>query len=241
MEIDLKNLLSKKELSRKEKVLILLTVGDDAEKTISNLRDLAIANGLRETKNWNLSQILKNLGDLVVRLPNGWQLTSKGRSVLEDLGVGFVSPSKSLQPTLRKYADDISKPKVKAFVEEAISAIEFSLYRSAVVLSWVGAVSVLYETVLSGHLAKFNQEASKRFPKWEPAKTADNLTQMKEYNFLQVIYGISLIEKNTKDELEVCLKLRNTCGHPNSHNLGEHRVTSHVETLILNVFAKFVI
>jgi hypothetical protein len=47
--------------------------------------------------------------------------------------------------------------------------------------------------------------------------------------------------KNTKDELEACLKLRNTCGHPNSHRIGEHRVTSHVETLILNVFSNFVI
>jgi hypothetical protein len=62
---------------------------------------------------------------------------------------------------------------------------------------------------------------------------------MKEYDFLQVLHAISVIGKNTKDELEGCLKLRNTCGHPNSHKIGEHRVTSHVETLVLNVFSKF--
>jgi hypothetical protein len=60
-------------------------------------------------------------------------------------------------------------------------------------------------------------------------------------DFLQILHAISVMGKNTKDELEACLKLRNTCGHPNSHRIGEHRVTSHVETLILNVFSNFVI
>jgi hypothetical protein len=48
-----------------------------------------------------------------------------------------------------------------------------------------------------------------------------------------------LHRRHTKDELEGCLKLRNTCGHPNSHKIGEHRVASHIETLMLNVFSQF--
>jgi hypothetical protein len=241
VDLDLKNLLAKKDLSRKEKVLVLLAAGDEAEKSVSALRELAVVNGLREAKKWNLSQVLKDLGSNVARLPEGWTLTSDGKSILVNLGVGVPTPSKALQPTLRKYASSISDPKIRAFVEEAISAIEFKLFRSAVVLSWVGAVSVLYQTVVSSHLTAFNQEATKRFPKWKPATNEDDLTRMKEYDFLQVIHGIALVGKNTKDELEGCLKLRNTCGHPNSYKLGEHRVTSHVEILILNVFAKHVI
>ena len=45
-----------------------------------------------------------------------------------------------------------------------------------------------------------------------------------------------MIGKNVKDELESCLKLRNACGHPNSLKIGEHRVASHIESLILNVY-----
>jgi hypothetical protein len=241
VDLDLKNLLGKNDLSRKEKVLILIAAGDDTEKSVSVLRELAVVNGLREVKKWNLSQILKDLGSNVARLPEGWILTTDGKSILDNLRVGVATPTKALQPTLRKYASGISDSRIRAFVEEAISAIEYKLLRSAVVLSWVGAVSVLYQTIVSSHLTAFNQEATKRFPKWKPAKNEDDLTRMKEYDFLQVLHGISLIGKNTKDELEGCLKLRNTCGHPNSHKLGEHRVTAYVETLILNVFSKYVI
>jgi hypothetical protein len=62
---------------------------------------------------------------------------------------------------------------------------------------------------------------------------------MKEYDFLQILESISVIGKNVKTELEACLRLRNACGHPNSLRLAEHRVNSHIETLVLNVYARF--
>jgi hypothetical protein len=161
--------------------------------------------------------------------------------MLASLGVGQASPSKVLQPTLRKYATAIGDPQIKEFVAEAVDAIEFKLFRSAVVFSWVGAVSILYEVVLKNHLAAYNAEALRRFPKWKMATSRDDLSRMKEYDFLQIINAISIFGKNTKDELEQCLKLRNLCGHPSSHSIGEHRVTAHVETLILNVFSKYAI
>lgn len=239
MDLDLKNLLTSKELSRKDKALLLVASGDQPVKPLNVLQEVAAANGLREVKKWNLSNILKSLGDLVTRLPRGWALTNKGEARIASLGFGTPTPLKVVQPTLRKYASGISNPKVKEFVDEAIDALESKLFRSTVVLSWVGALAVLYEEVLANHLAAFNAEAAKRFPKWTAAKTADDLASMKEYHFLQILHATSVIGKNTKDELENCLKLRNTCGHPNSHKIGEHRVTSHVETLVLNVFSKF--
>jgi hypothetical protein len=239
VDLDLKNLLANKSFMRKEKALLLVAFGDQAEKPTNFLQQLAAANGLREIKKWNLSAVLRSLGDLVTRLPGGWTLTDKGKDHIATLGVGTTTPSKVLQPTLRKYASSISNPKVKEFVDEAIDALEFKLFRSAVVLSWVGAVAVLYEEVIANHLAAFNAEAVRRFSRWNAATNPDDLSRMKEYDFLQILHAISVIGKNTKEELESCLKLRNTCGHPNSHKLGEHRVTSHVETLLLNVFSKY--
>ncbi len=84
-----------------------------------------------------------------------------------------------------------------------------------------------------------NAEAVRRDAKWRSAKVADDLSRMKEFEFLQLLCAISVIGKNVKDELEVCLKLRNGCGHPNSLVVGEHKASAHVETLIQNVFAKF--
>jgi hypothetical protein len=62
---------------------------------------------------------------------------------------------------------------------------------------------------------------------------------MKEANFLQVLETISVIGRNTKQELEECLKLRNATGHPTSLKYGESKVAAHIEILIMNVFAKF--
>jgi hypothetical protein len=241
MAIDLKNLLSTKSFSRKEKVLIILHSEKESLKSVSTIREIGIQNGLREIKKWNVSQVLTSLSDAVTKFPNGWAITDQGKSFLRDLGVDQSSPSKKIQPLLRRYSGAIKDLNIKSFVDEAIDAIEFKLFRSAVVLSWVGALSVLYEQIYFHHLPVFNAEAIKRFPKWKPAVTKDDLSRMKEFDFLQVLNAISVIDKSTKDELEQCLKLRNGCGHPNALKVGEHRVTAHLETLILNIFAKFTI
>ncbi|MEJ2653513.1 MAG: hypothetical protein P8173_17520, partial [Gammaproteobacteria bacterium] len=135
---------------------------------------------------------------------------------------------------------NLKNPDTRAFVEEAIRCYEAGSLRAAVVLSWVGAVSVLYAHVHKSKLADFNIEAQRRFAKWRLAKTADDLARMNEHDFLAVLDSISVFGKSVKQELEVCLRLRNGCGHPNSLKVGENRVAAHLETLILNVFSRFV-
>lgn len=71
------------------------------------------------------------------------------------------------------------------------------------------------------------------------AKTVDDLARMKEYEFLKVLEAVSVIGGSVKAELEACLKLRNGCRHPNSLQVSESRVASHVEILVLNVFSVF--
>ena len=238
MPFDLPNLLSNDDLTRKEKVLLLLLYKND-EIPVKEITQLAVDNGLREAKKWNVSQTLSTLKGLAVKLPGGWSITEKGKKHLDEIGVIQNTPTQSVKPTLRKYASDISDEHVRQFAEEAITALEVGLLRTAVVLSWAGAVSILYQAVINNHLSDFNDEAIKRFPKWKKATNPDGLSKMKEYDFLQVLNGISVIGKNVKDELEACLKLRNSCGHPNSLKIGEHKVASHIEVLILNVYSKY--
>lgn len=236
----LRELLAQKHLSRKEKVLLCAASENTEPKSTQQIRDLAIANGLREAKKWNISQLLTDSKPEIIRTNAGWELTESGRSKVIALSSNALPSVKRLViSSLRKQLPNISNDDCRAFVSEAISAFEANLFRSSVVLSWVGAIAVLYDTVLVNHLTSFNTEAVKRDSKWRPAKTADDLARMKEHDFLQVICAISIIGKSVKDELEVCLKLRNGCGHPNSLSIGEHRTSAHLETLIQNVFSKF--
>jgi hypothetical protein len=236
----LKDLLSKSEYSKLEKVLICLAVDADSPAQVKNIKELAVSSGLRIAKNWNISQFLGASNGLAVRTDEGWELTSDGRRrVSEIVGPSAASSVPIIASSLRQHLPKITDKKTKAFVEEAIECYEAKHLRAAVVLSWVGAISLLYKNVVDNHLTDFNTEAKRRDTKWKNAKNSDDLARMKEINFLNIIDHLSIIGKNVKQELENCLKLRNSCGHPNTLKIGESRVAAHMEILVLNVFSEF--
>ncbi|MBI1359012.1 MAG: hypothetical protein GC155_01885 [Alphaproteobacteria bacterium] len=175
-----------------------------------------------------------------MRVPDGWEISDAGKLHLRDLGVANVSPAAAQVATdLRQYLQSVNDLQTKSFVEEAIKAHELGLFRSAVVMSWLGAVYVLQAHVVANGLAAFNTEAKRIDAKWKPAKTADDLGRMKESDFLDRLESISMLGKNAKSELKVCLNLRNGCGHPNTLKVGANAVAHHLETLLLNVFQRF--
>ena len=227
-----------REHERKDLVLLLLAAEPLRARSVAELRTIAAAAGIRNARNWNFSSILGSLSGLAIRTQEGWELSESGKVAISKLIGASATPAAA--HSLRSVIASVTNPSAQAFVEEAISCVEGRHYRAAVVLSWVGALAVLYDHVMARHLMAFNTEAKHRDAKWKDAKTPDDLSRMKEYDFLQVIEALSVIGKHVKAELEASLKLRNACGHPNSLIIAEHRVASHVETLVLNVFAQFV-
>ena len=236
----LKDLLAVAEYGRLEKVLICMAVEPDSAHKVKDLKVLATSSGLRAASKWNFSSILSASKGLAVRTDNGWELTTEGRRVITDIvGPSAASSIPRIASSLRQHLPNISNPDTKSFLEESIECFESGQLRAAVVLSWVGAVSVLHKHVIDSKLKEFNTEASRRDAKWKAAKSSYDLGKMKEFDFLNVLESLSVIGKNVKQELEACLRLRNSCGHPNSLKIGESRVSAHIEILLLNVFSKF--
>lgn len=236
----LKNLLAKPDFTRIEKILLCLGSEPAGARAVKEVRGLAVQSGLRAAKKWNISQLLADSGGLAVRTGDGWELTEDGWNRVAGLaGDSMNRRARKVAAGLRHHLVQINAEDTRSFVEEAVSCLEQGLFRAAVVLSWVGAVSVLQEHVIREKLSVFNAEAARRDPRWKPAKTKDDLSLMKEFDFLQVLAAISVFGRNVKQELEVCLKLRNGCGHPNSLEVGEARTAAHVESLVLNVFSRF--
>lgn len=220
-------------LSRAQQLLVCLASLGDGTHQPAAVRSVLSTNGLPGA---NLARDLGRLKGLAYPGKMGWTLTTEGRTqAAAILGESNAAPQAT---TLRALLPKLEKP-VRSFLAEAVACYEEKHYRAAVVLSWVGAVSVLYHLVIANHLAEFNKEATRRDAKWRTAKTTDDIARMKEYDFLQVLEAISIIGKNVKTELEGCLKLRNACGHPNSLKIAEHRCASHIEILILNVFEAY--
>jgi hypothetical protein len=235
-----KELLSRSDISNRDKLLICLATNPISPKKVIEIREIAVTSGLREASKWNASRYLQLAKTLAIRTPSGWELTTKGKTHIAALA-GPLLPSVSVfvVSNLRKQLASLSNTETRAFVEEAIKCLEAKLFRAAIIMSWIGAIAVLYDEIIRSKLVVFNAEALKRDSKWRPAKSADDLSRMKEFDFLQILPTISVIGKNVKDELESCLKLRNGCGHPNSLIVGEHKASAHVETLLQNIFTKF--
>lgn len=232
----LKQHVSDPNLSQKDKVLMCLTVNSSQGKAVKEITQIGLDSGFNAIKKLNVSSVLSRQKGLAIRGANGWELTARGKAHIKTLIGGPVAV---LSSSLRSHLVQIGDPKTKAFVEEAVQCFEAHLYRAAVVLSWVGAVSVLYNYVLSNHKKAFNAAAAKKTPKWRPANTPDDLSRMKEADFLEVCESASIIGKSVKQELQTALTFRNGCGHPNSLKIGEHRVSAHIESLIQNVYSQY--
>lgn len=220
-------------------MLILLSFDEIQHLRPTQIAESAVKNGRAEIRKWNLASILIKAKPYVLRFDDGWMLSPEGKDRVASILSSPGSTKKTAQ-VLRKELAKIADPCTKAFIEEAVSCLEHDLKRAAVVFSWAGAVSLLYDHVLKNRIAEFNAEAVRRDPKWRSAKTKDDLARMKESDFLDILAAISMMGKNAKEHLKnTCLNIRNSCGHPNSFKLGKHTVEAHLEALVLNVFQRF--
>ncbi len=238
----LKDILNKPGISKTDSLLLILESSFDKPLSIKEILKIGENCGLRTSSfSKNPSFLLMRSNGKAIRTPKGWELTISGHQyITEKYGIGLDKIQGKVSLNLRTHLLKISNQDVSNFVEEAIIAYENHLFRSAVVLSWIGAMAILYDYIIANKLQDFNTEALKRNMKWKIAQTSDDLSLMKESDFLEILVSISVLGKNVKNELKLCLDLRNGCGHPNSLTIAEHRVASHIEMLILNVFSKFV-
>ena len=192
----LKDLLNRNEFSKTQKLLLCLASQVEKPKSVQEIVRIGTRAGLRGITNWNVSDILRKSRGRAILTDQGWELTSGGKeevsSIVEPL---LLSPRKIVSTSLRSHLTGISESQIRTFVQEAIACFEARHYRAAVVLSWVGALSLLYEYVVKNELPSFNAEAQRRNPKWKDAKTRDDLARMKEYDFLQILEGISVLGK----------------------------------------------
>ena len=234
---DLKSLLHQ-ELNRTDKLLVILATFTEP-RSVSDIREQSRSAGLRIPKSWNVSTILGRTKGLAIRTPHGWELSESGKQHLRSNGLVSNPVPQELASDLRSHLDRIQDEDTRAFMSEAIGCYEARFHRAAIVMSWVGAVSILRHIVHRDHLIDFNTALKRMNARSKNVKSVDDFTKIKESEFLDRIASISVIGPDTKRQLNECLSRRNTCGHPNSTRFGERTVAHHIELLLLNVFTQF--
>lgn len=237
---ELSNMLSSTEISNRDKLLLILNAANGKPLQSADVKKLAIESGLHEAENWNVSDSLTKANGLAVKVKDGWVLANDGKRYIKESHLSQPSSAKIMSTELRVLLSTIKNTDSQTFVKEAISCLEVDAYKAAVVFIWIGAISVLYDFVIANHLSDFNREANRRDAKWKPATNRDDLTRMKESDFLDILGALSILNKNVKEHLKnTNLNFRNSCGHPNSIKVGKLNVEAHIEFLAQNVFAIF--
>lgn len=234
---DLKTWLHR-DLGQREKLLLVLA-SLDSPSQIRDIKERAIEAGFQLPRSWNPSNSLGRSKGMAIRTPKGWEITESGKQHLRNLGVSKISPAAIQVATdLREILSKINDSEIRSFLEEAIGCYEAQFFRSAIVMSWTGAVAVLHKYVHSNYLTQFNTEAKRVNPRWRDAINQDDLGNMREGEFLDRIAAISVISNDVKKELKNCLNRRNSCGHANSFRVSANTTAHHIEVLLLNVFER---
>jgi hypothetical protein len=234
---------------QKVPVLLLLSHVHQPAQTIS-IRNKAVEIGFRVATQWNLSAVLKVAANdgLVAQLKAGWKLLHPGLNAISKFYQPEAPIIRETRHSLKIHVGRISDTNRRAFVEEAIRCFDVRAYRSAVVLSWVGAAHILQEHIVQNHLAAFNAAGLARAAKANPKSSASNFIPIKstkdfgvigEADMLQLCQDAGILHKAEKKLLQDRLDLRNQCGHPNPLEIAEHTVAFHLESLMLNVFSRY--
>jgi hypothetical protein len=245
-------LLSVHELTRtgqRAPVLLLLSQLEQPAPTVK-VRERGVEIGFRKISQWNVTAILKAAAKdgHVAQLASGWKLLGPGYNVVESHFKPEAAIISETRHALRSHLTKINDDQRRTFVEEAIKSFDVKAFRSAVVLSWVGAAHIIQEHIVSNHRTAFNAAGLSRVAKaasngngysFTPVKSLKDFGVIGEADMLQLCQDASILHKAEKHVLQDRLDLRNQCGHPNPVVIAEHTVAHHIELLMLNVYSRY--
>jgi hypothetical protein len=238
----LTDILQRRDLSKTDKLLAVLL--DEAAPAKSNKEIRRICTDLQfpvspSDVRSHLQQPLHQRK--ITYSEKRWCLTDFGRVYLGRKGLLPDSYSLVVNPeeAIRIHIGQIKNPARQQFLWEAVQCLEEKLYRSAIVMSWLGAMAILNDFVVKNELERFNIQGAFQDPLWQNVSSVDDLSRLKEVDFLQIIGMMGLIEEAVEKQLNECLRRRNRCGRPNAYQINRQVVAQHIEILVLNVYAKF--
>src|SRR5688500_2058024 len=108
----LKDLLQRRDLSRRDKILALIGAAGGTDVTAQEVRRRASAAGLRAVKDWDLSSAIRSSGGGAVFTGKGWDLNSTGISRLEQLFGPIGGPARKAAVDLRSATAGINSTAV---------------------------------------------------------------------------------------------------------------------------------
>lgn len=214
---------------------------DKQSATVGEMRDALKNSGCRREAKANLSDALgKSMPNIRIAGTNGrsnlWALTSTGRrSIISQLSLEQSNEPINEAGSLKSLATSLNSDQA-AYIIEATKCLEADALHAAVVFLWAGAVREIQEHVVKCNNKAIDLSISKRDPKAPKVRKIDHLCYVKESTLLLVAEDLGIFDRNERDMLDACLKLRNKCGHPGKYKPGPKKIASFIEDIAGIVF-----
>ena len=129
----------------------------------------------------------------------------------------------------------------RVYLDEALICFRHKAFRASIVMTWNLAFDHLCSVILSKHLAAFNTQLTKTYPKAKPSSIAarDDFGAFKESEVLQVAKSANIISNSIHKVLKEKLDRRNVAAHPSGVSIAPQTAEEFIIDLVNNVVLKF--
>jgi hypothetical protein len=148
------------------------------------------------------------------------------------LGIVDTAPSRVI--TIKSQRDKLGKMSIDQdeLMDEAFTACERGLYRSAIVMSWAAFFDALVEKLFSDGFVKLHALRTK----WSHLTTPDDLQEAHtEHAILTAAADLKLLGKSESKVAFGLLSRRNQCAHPTPYKAGLNDALGFISDMLTNI------
>ena len=209
--------------------------------TTTDIKEEFDAQKLRQPSNVSseLSKLSSSKPPTILKDKKGWTFHRTAKKELDEIYLG-TTHKRAISITLRDLLKDITGKEQQLFLEEAITCFEVKAFRASIIMTWLLALDVLYEYILTKKLTDINAAitAHGKYKKIQVTKK-DDFTDIKESDFIELCRVGKIITSDIRKILDEKLDFRNTCAHPNTIVVNEPKVIAFIDDLVDNVIKKY--
>jgi hypothetical protein len=186
-----------------------------------------------------LTQMEKKSPKEVIKKTAGYCLENRVRSRLDER-YGVREATVVIDVLLSELPSRISVLAEQAYLNEALCCFRHRAFRAAIVMAWNLAYDHLCNFVLSAHLADFNRQLPRTFPKADISvvNKREDFAELKESQVLQVCRSASIVSNSLHKVLKEKLDRRNIAAHPSGIETTQLTAEEFIRDLIDNVVMK---
>lgn len=128
----------------------------------------------------------------------------------------------------------------RVYLDEALACFRIAAFRAAIVMTWNVVYAHLCNYILTQHLAAFNAQLPRSFPRAEISAIVkrDDFQELKESQVIHVCKSANIISGSLHKVLKEKLDRRNISAHPSGIAVSQLTAEEFIRNLIENVVLK---